>query len=62
MGGDTNIYFSVYGLTNELPCLADGFENSADSVRDYVKWMKARVDEYHDDPTAFHADAEGGER
>lgn len=53
MGGDVNVYFSVYGLTNDLPCLADGFEGSGDSVRSYVAAMKARVDEYHEDPGLF---------
>jgi hypothetical protein len=53
MGGDVNVYFSVYGLTSGLPCLADSFENSADLVRDYVKWMKARVDEYHANPAMY---------
>lgn len=61
MGGWSQVYFSVYGLTNDLPCLADGFEDSADSVRDHMKWMKARVDDFYENPQDYCEGALGDE-
>jgi len=45
MAGYKLVYFSVYRVEDGL-CVVDSFDETKDTVRDYIKWMKGRVDEF----------------
>lgn len=51
MGGWSMLYYSIFRLSDGYECLSS-CEDSAETVKDMVKYMKERIDNEHstDDP------------
>lgn len=45
LGGWSQLYYSVYRLSDGL-CVIDSFEDSEETVRDMMGYMKGRVDDF----------------
>lgn len=43
MGGEELLYFSIFRISDGYECLSS-FTTGSDTVRDYVRYMKERID------------------
>jgi hypothetical protein len=53
LSGDDYLYYSIYSVNNDKPCLADSFTSGSDTVEEYVGYMKNRIDSYYENPQDF---------
>jgi hypothetical protein len=54
LGGDSYLYYSIYSVEDSnKPCLADSFTTGSDSIKEYIGYMKARVDDYYNNPQDY---------
>jgi hypothetical protein len=54
LGGDSYLYYSIYSVEDSnKPCLADSFTSGEDTVKEYIEYMKARVDDYYENPQDY---------
>ena len=52
LGGWDNLYFSVFRLSDSW-CFEDSFTEGSDTVKDYIGYMKKRIDDYLENPKDY---------
>lgn len=55
LAGYSLVYYSAFWISDSWEMISS-FSDSADKVRDYIKDLKQKVDEYHENPEEWEED------